>query len=135
MSYVDYEYYTNQFFGTLIPMNKFNKKALEASSKVNYNTVGNIDNNNITTPVKNATCSIAELLYEQEQLKTSITNQNADNKQIASETLGPRSITYLNNNTEISKQILSDSDLNKKIRNICHEYLDDTGLMYRGVYE
>lgn len=135
MSYVDYEYYTSQFFGTLIPMNKFNKKALEASSKVNYNTVGNIDNNNITTPVKNATCSIAELLYEQEQLKISITNQNADNKQIASETLGPRSITYLNNNTEISKQILSDSDLNKKIRNICHEYLDDTGLMYRGVYE
>lgn len=135
MPYVDYEYYTNQFFGTLIPMNKFNKKALEASSKVNYNTVGNIDSNNITTPVKNATCSIAELLYEQEQLKTSITNQNADNKQIASETLGPRSITYLNNNSEISKQILSDSDLNKKIRNICHEYLDDTGLMYRGVYE
>ena len=135
MPYVDYEYYQSKFYGTLIPISEFNKKALEASSKVNYYTVGNIDSDNIPTQVKNATCSIAELLYEQEQLKTSITNQNADNKQIASETLGPRSITYLNNNSEISKQILSDSDLNKKIRNICHEYLDDTGLMYRGVYE
>ena len=135
MPYVDYEYYQSKFYGTLIPISDFNKKALEASSKVNYYTVGNIDSKNIPTQVKNATCSIAELLYTQEKLKSSLTNQNADNKQIASETLGPRSITYLNNNSEISKQILSDSDLNKKIRNICHEYLDDTGLMYRGVYE
>ena len=135
MPYVDYEYYQSKFYGTLIPISEFNKKALEASSKVNYYTVGNIDSDNIPTQVKNATCSIAELLYEQEQLKTSITNQNADNKQIASETLGPRSITYLNNNSEIRKKILSDSYLNKKIRNFCHEYLDDTGLMYRGVYE
>lgn len=135
MPYVDYKYYTEQFFGNLIPENEFNKKALEASSKVNYYTVGNIDNNNIPIKVKNATCSIAELLYTQEKLKISITNQTADNKQIASETLGPRSITYLNNSSEISKQILSDSDLNIQIRNICHEYLDDTGLMYRGIYE
>lgn len=133
MPYVDYKYYTEQFFGNLIPESEFNKKALEASSKVNYNTVGNINNNNISTQVKNATCSIAELLYSQEQLKVSITN--VDKKTIASETVGPRSITYLNNNAEISKQILSDSDLNKKIRNICHEYLDDTFLMYRGIYE
>lgn len=135
MPYVDYKYYTEQFFGNLIPENEFYKKALEASSKVNYYTVGNIDNNNIPIQVKNATCSIAELLYKQEQLKTSITSQNADNKQIASETLGPRSITYLNNSSEISKQILSDSNLKKQISNICHEYLDYTGLMYRGVYE
>lgn len=135
MPYVDYGYYVSFFFGTLIPEKEFCKKALEASSKVKYNTFGRIDENEIPSEVKNATCSIAELLYDQERLKNSITNQNADNKQIASETLGPRSITYLNNNSEISKQILNDSDLNKKIRNICHEFLDDTGLMFRGIYE
>lgn len=134
MPYVDYIYYTEQFLGNLIPETDFDKKALDASSKVNYHTVGNIDSENLITPVKNATCAVAELLYEQEQLKNFIV-QTADNKQIASETLGPRSITYLNNSSEISNLILSDSDLNKKIRQICHEYLDMTGLMYRGTYE
>lgn len=134
MSYVNYNYYTNNFYGTLIPETNFNKKALEASSKVKYFTSNKIDRNNISDDIKNATCTIAELLYKQEKMKDSITNQIDENKKIASETLGPRSITYSDNTQEISKMILSDSDLNKKILQICREYLSNTELMYRGFY-
>lgn len=132
-TYIEYSYYECVYGGSLIPETDFKGIATKASNKINYYTVGNIEKNNIPNEVKNASCEVAELLYKQELLKTSISNNN-DN-QIASETLGPRSITYLNNNAEISKQILNDNDLNKKIYHICHEYLDNTGLMDRGVYE
>lgn len=130
--YVDYDYYANDFYGTLIPVSDFKKKAFEASNKVKHYTLGRSEDNQDLSSVKNATCSIAELLYEQEQIKSSINNQTVNNKQIASETVGPRSITYADKSSEISKQLLSDSELDKKIRKICYEYVSD--LMYRGVY-
>lgn len=133
--YANYDYYTKIFCGDIIPENPFNKYAMEASRKINNYTFGKIDNNDVPIQVQDATCSIAELLYKQEELKKSIINQTDNNKKIASETLGPRSITYVNNNAEINKQILSDKELKNKIYDVCVEYLGETGLMYRGVYE
>jgi len=133
--YVDYRYYSETFHGDVIPENPFNKYAMEASRKINYYTFGKIDSKNVPVQVQYATCSIAELLYKQEELKNSIINQTNDNTKIASETLGPRSITYVNNNSEVNKQILSDKELKNKIYDMCTEYLVGTSLMYRGIYE
>ena len=127
-SYVDFEYYTNTFEGSLIPEDSFDKKALEASRKVNYFTSGKIEE--VNDDIKDATCSIAELLYNQEILKDKVTNVNSTEK--SSETVGPWSVTYANNTQYQSNQILTDKQINSSAYQICKEYLDSK-LLFRGV--
>ena len=127
--YIDYEYYSNNFGGNLIPCNSLKKQAREASRKINYftqNRIVDIDNN-----VKYATCLIAELLYNQEILKSKIINDD-NNKQIASETVGPRSVTYINNSQYQNTQVKSAKELNSSIYQICKENLDEE-LLFRGI--
>ena len=127
-AYADYEYYEKIFKGTDIPESSFDKRALEASSKINYYTFNRIKNDVITDEIRNATCFIAELLYNQEQLKVKLNNE----KILSSETVGPHTKNYVNSNSQIQNQILNEKDLNKKIYNICLENLSNTGLMYKG---
>lgn len=127
--YVDYDYYANDFEGNLIPKNSFNKTVKEASRKINYFTSNKIVN--VNSDVKDATCSIAELLYNQEQLKTKLfSSDNASQK--VSETVGPWSVSYANNSQYQDKQIKTDKELNNSIYKICKEYLDEE-LLFRGV--
>lgn len=127
--YVDYDYYVNDFEGNLIPKNSFNKTVKEASRKINYFTSNKIVN--VNSDVKDATCSIAELLYNQEQLKTKLfSSDNASQK--VSETVGPWSVSYANNYQYQDKQIKTDKELNNSIYKICKEYLDEE-LLFRGV--
>lgn len=128
--YVDLIYYNTEFKGTIIPESSFDRVAREASRKVGYFTCGRIDNP--TTCVKDATCSIAELLYEQAKLKSGLIG-SANNKSIISETMGPRSVTYENNGQYRDKQIKTDRELDTAIYQICKEYLRDTNLLERGI--
>lgn len=129
---VNYEYYSKTYGGSSIPESSFKQKAIEASSKVNFYTSNRITTNILNDLIRDTTCQIAELLFEQEKLKLSITNDNDSNKEIASESLGPHSISYVNKSVLKEKQILSDKDMKKKIYNICYEKLIHTGLMFRG---
>jgi len=126
---VSYEYYTKTYGGSSIPESSFESIIIEASSKVNHYTFNRINNDNLSEQIKNTTCEIAELLFNQKQL---IANIN-DNTLVANETVGPHSITYVNNSSLQSKQILSKKDLEKECYKICYVNLVQTGLMYRGV--
>lgn len=126
--YVNYEYYTNDFEGNLIPKNSFKKLAKEASRKIKYFTSNRIVD--VSGGIKDATCSIAELLYNQEQLKTKLLNVESSQK--ASETVGPWSVSYVNNSQYQDKQIKTDEELNSSIYQICKEYLDEN-LLFRGI--
>lgn len=130
MTLIDYEYYHNTYKG-LIPANSFDNIAIKASSRVNYFTYNRINESNINNDIKNATCEVADLLYEQEQLKIQINSNN----EVASETLGPRSISYVNKSNIKSTQIKSDDELDRSAYKICSNYLITTGLMDRNVYE
>lgn len=121
--YVDIVYYINEFKGSIIPNNSFHKKAVEASRKVKYFARDLVKTSD---DVKYTTCLVAELLYNQEILKSKINF----NKEIASETLGPRSVTYTNNSQMQFNQILSDKELQKQIYQICIENIPQ--YMYRG---
>lgn len=133
-AFVEYSDYKSEYKGILIPKDSFDSFAMKASSIVNYYTFDRIDKENIEDHVLIkvifATCEIAELLYEQNQLKE---NQNDDKSIVASETVGPHSKTYVNKSNLQSQRILNKKDLDVECYNICLKHLSRSGLMYRGV--
>lgn len=137
MLLANYEYYIADYGGSSIPSPSFPKKVMEASDKVNYYTFNRIDkevlqDEIIGNAIRNITCQIADLLFEQEKLKLKIVND--ENKEVASESLGPRSISYVNKSNLKANQLLSEEELEDKIYKIIYQALVHTGLMYRGVY-
>ena len=63
-SYIDYDYYTNTFGGNLFPQENFNKFANGASYEIRLR-IQNRDISNFESEVKNATCPVADILYNQ----------------------------------------------------------------------
>ena len=124
---VNYNYYRSTYGGSSIPGSSFESIIKKASSRVNRYTSNRITE--VNEQIQDATCEIAELLFNQEQL---IANIN-DNTLKASETVGPHSVTYLNKSSIQSQQILSKEELEKECYRICYTYLAQTGLMYRGI--
>lgn len=135
MVLVDYDYYSDEYGGSSIPESSFETKAIEANSKVNYYTFNRINKTNLTKEIRNVTCQVAELLFEQEKLKNKVSQSSIESKEISSETLGPHSISYVNKANIQAAQILSEEELESKIYKIVYQALAHTGLMYRGIYE
>ena len=128
MPYVDYSYYKDTFKGDLIPKESFDKSVRDASRKLNYFTNNNIGE--VNNLIKDTTCSLAELIYENENNKKILLENN---KVIASETVGPHSINYVNKTSSQEKQIKDKNKLNRELYNTCLEYLHGTGLMCRRI--
>lgn len=126
---VDYEYYTKTYGGSSIPESSFKEHSINASSKINQYTSRRINEENINDNIKNTACEVANLLFEQEQLKAKLNN---DKFSVASETVGPHSITYINKSSLQAQRILSSAELEKECYKICYNHLAHTGLMYRG---
>ena len=96
MLLVDYEYYLINHKGDM-PKDSFDKLVIEASSRVNLNTYSRIkEEYQITDDVKNATCEVADLLFNQGTLKNKILQDSKTSGDIASESLGPHSVSYVN---------------------------------------
>ena len=126
---IDYEYYSKIYGGSSIPESSFNKYSIKSSSQINLFTSNRISNDNITEDIKNATCEVAELIYNQEMLINKIED---DSKEVASETVGPHSKSYVNKSNLKSQRILTKEELNKECYRICYTYLANTGLLFRG---
>lgn len=131
MLLIDYEYYTKTYKGTSIPESSFEKKAVEASDKVNYYTFNRINEDILNDNIKFVTCQIAEILFEQEELKKNIKTSSVENGDIASETLGPHSISYVNKSNLQSNLILDDEELENEIYTLLYQKLVHTGIMNR----
>ena len=131
MLLIDYDFYTKKYGGSSIPESSFLKKANDASSKVNYYTFNRINEDNVNDNIRNTACQVAELLFEQEKLKLKL---YSDEKEISNESMGPRSIGYVNKTNLLSNRVLNEEELGKSIYNICYQNLVYTGLMYRGVF-
>jgi len=131
MLLVYFEYYIMNYGGSSIPESSFKTKAIEASNKVNYYTFNRIKESEISDEIRNVACQIAELLFEQEQLKNKVKQDSKESKEISSESLGPHSISYVNKSNLQASQILSEEELEKKIYKIIYQSLAHTGLMNR----
>lgn len=132
-TYIRYSDYKSKYKGSIIPENSFDGYAIKASSRVDYLTSGRINIENIEDIILPkiifATCEIAELLYNQEQL---IQKQNDDKVTVASENVGPHSKTYVNKSNLQAQRILNNKELDSECYRICLRHLSITGLTYRG---
>lgn len=116
--YADFDFYQNIFKGKLIvDKDSFDRMAVESSFFLNEATLGRISEP-IIDEVKIATCAIAEITHKE------YLQNNED--QIASETVGPHSVSYVKN-TKTSK------DYTKEKQKVIRMYLLNTGLLYRGI--
>ena len=125
-SYVDFDYYSKEYNGTLIPEKSFPKISVKASQKINYFTQNRIVEE--TEVIKYTTCLIADEIMKNENLKNTISND----KEVASESVGPHSVSYVNKATIKKEQIKDNITLNRCLYNICLENLPNE-LMYRGI--
>lgn len=116
-SYVDFDYYSKEYNGTLIPEKSFPKISVEASQKINYFTQNRIVEE--TKVIKYTTCLIADEIMKNENLKNTISND----KEVASESVGPHSVSYVNKATIQKEQIKDNITLNRCLYNICLENL------------
>lgn len=131
-SYIDYNDYT-KFGGNLIPQEKFDKFAKGASYEVRLR-IQNRDISNFENEVKDATCSVADILYNQFTEKEKIKNIVSGNeKVITSEKVGDysRNISAITLNDLLS--LSSDEETSKEINKIIEQYLLFTGLLYGGI--
>lgn len=132
-NYIDYNYYSNTFKGTLIPQKEFEKYAIKASNEVRIR----IMNKPITvfeTQVQNVTCFIADILYNQYLKKQTLENlMNGTIQMVANEKVGDYSKSYSNvTASELSKEI---ENTTKLIDEEVQSALLFTGLLYSGVVD
>lgn len=116
-SYADYQDY-QEFSGeeAVIPTaSRFNKYSLKATQHINRYTFGNIKTPDNT--VKMCCCELAEYLYSYD---------NLIKKGVTSESIGDLSVHY--ESSETITQLAS-----REIREIIYNWLENTGLLYRGV--
>lgn len=132
-SYVKSDYYYDTFEGNVIPQDKFENLALRASSKIR-NCILNKDISLFQKDIQNATCSVAEILYNQDLSKERLRKiVNGSDKIISSEKVGDWSRNYSNISIEEIKKISDEDYTNILIYETLENYLLWTGLLYSGV--
>ena len=127
-AYVDFEFYVNTFGGVAIPESDFESSATRASRELDritqYRIKSDLNPNGtyiVDNKVKNATCAIAEILFNQSK------GDNADGS-ILSESVGQHSVTYNVVKAEDARRVFD-----KTIRSAARGFLTGTGLLYVGI--
>lgn len=90
MAYVDYDFYTESYFGSVVPENDFDRLAGRASDFVDTLTFDRLlgglpTNERAKKRIRKAVCSLAELMYQIELAEKNATNAAASG---ASTTIG-----------------------------------------------
>ena len=109
--YVDYAFYTGEFYGTKIPEASFPYWANKAS---------------LPSAAFDACCAIAEIMYDCDQREAALLAATG-NGTVKSESNDGYSISY----ADISRSDIK-ADADKDIRCQVVEYLGHTGLLFRG---
>ena len=132
-NYINYDYYIETYKGSLIPQDDFDKYAIKASGKVR-NRIFNRDISLFEIEVKNATCSVADILYNQSLNQERIKNiANGTEKVISSEKVGDYSRNISNMSIDDLRKLSSNEYIDCLIEEEIEDYLLVTGLLYCGV--
>jgi len=127
--YVDFTYYTDNFGGTAINAESFNKYLRKVTTFIDNITFDRLTGESviISDNVKNCLCEMMELNFELDQKEIETNGQL-----ISSETVDKVTTQYAI--SDIEKNSVDKSQINKaKYYNIAKEYLSNTGLLYRGI--
>lgn len=121
--YAEYDFYLNDYKGSVIPdAPSYDRAAVEASAYLSYITHSRVNTEVLTDEVKNkvrlAQCAIADVCYKQAQ--GDVANV------VSSESVGNHSVTYA-----VSKVGYKQRELEKYSK--AKIYLHGTGLLYGGL--
>lgn len=117
-NFIDYDYYKNNYGGTLVSSTNFIRLSLQASYFINKITFGRAEKSeNYLDEIKLATCSVIDEIYKIEN----------DGGVKVAETVGKHSVTFSNSSKDVTEE--------KIYYKAASIYLANTGLLYRGVYE
>lgn len=131
-NYVNGGYYYNSFKGEIIPQEKLEKFTARASSIIKDHIL-NKDITFFENDVKNATCSVAEILYNQYLNKERLKNiLNGTEKLVTSEKVGDYSRNVSNILASDLEKFCSDEYIKEQIQSELEIQLMWTGLLYNG---
>lgn len=158
MAYTDYEFYTNKYFGDVVPETDFPKYAERASNRIDRITFDRIahmypDDSKMDKKIQEATCAVAEALYQIDIAKRASMEaferiQQEDGtvtgKVVSSVSSGSESRTYATGSSGNASNIYAQAAMDKKTENMVIyqtsvEYLsgvtDDEGrnVLYAGL--
>lgn len=120
---VDYDFYANNFKGTAIPAESFDKKSIESEALVNQITFNRIRKYSLTKEdlhlVKMAICAVADVYHEQEQHK-GIKSENNDGYSV---TYTDGDVETMRNNAVAAADIyLSGTTLRNRMMSYDYQY-------------
>lgn len=124
-AFADYTYYLDTYGGTIIPAEAFEKAMRNASREVNRYTLERAEavlaaNSDLSLieKIKFAACAVAEVIYQ-------YGNQIMGRRDIASESVGDHSVSYLSTDQLRANEVHALSET-------IEGYLGLTGLMFLG---
>ena len=124
--FVDYEYYIDNFKGTSLTEEEFNKYAQNACMKITTSTVsrvtdGSINNfpSELVMSIKNCACAVSEWLQKFQNALDNAINNNS-NGIMKSQSAGAVSVTY---DTSASSYLLDVKNQENIINSIINSYL------------
>ena len=122
--YADNAFYTNEYLcgkEAVIPAASFGFYSREASAVIDRHTFGKIDPDNVPDEVRFCCCELAEQGFTR-----AAETEHSGSGNVASESVGGWSVTYISPAEAASGQSMSESACLKK-------WLSGTGLLYMGV--
>lgn len=136
MAYADYEYYTTTYLGAAIKEDDFPRLALRASSFLDYYTQGRAAKNSDLDALKMACCAVAEQYQyidtAQALAQKSLSASLESDGELQSQTVGSWSKTYRSGGDSAQQALSSVQTAQATLSSIAQQYLDGTGLLYRG---
>ena len=158
MAYTDYGFYTNKYFGDVVPELDFQKYAERASNRIDRITFDRIahmhqDDPKMNKKIQEATCAVAESLYQIDIAKRASMEAferihqedgTVTGKVVSSVSSGSESRTYATGSSGNASSVYAQAAMDKKTENmliyqVATEYLsgvtDDEGrnVLYAGL--
>lgn len=140
MVYADMAYYTNEYLGTLISDDDWDRLALRASSYIDYLTMGRAEKevDKWKTQLANACCALAEQYQQVEtaqklaQKSLSAAYEFSGNIETQSETVGSWTRNYRSGGATAISAANAMTTAKTELYTVAAQYLATTGLLYRG---
>lgn len=119
--YVTQSYYTDTYLGALVMTEgAFARMELRARTQLDYFTLNRIDADHVPDAVKNAVCSMIDILYQEEQRSQA----SGDGRPVVSENTDGYSVTYASASAEDYERLME-----KRLYYAAYQHLAQTGLM------
>lgn len=132
MSYADYQFYTEKYYGDTVPESDFPKYADRASDRIDMITFDRLvdglpDDERSQTKIKKAVCALADAIYQIDQVKKAsmetvgtVVREDGTvvSKAVSSVSSGAESISYVTGTTGSNTDIYSQAAMDKKVENV-----------------